>query len=391
MKIIADENITFAEEAFSLVGNVTLLPGNQISRECILNADALIVRSVTRVDKKLLENSSVRFVGTATIGTDHIDIDYLNEKGIVFSDAKGCNKYAVAEYILSVLSDICTRRNVSLTDKSMGIIGWGNIGKIVELYASLLGMKTIVNDPPLEEGDRESNRVTERQSDKERNDECISFHSLEEALGCDFVTFHCPLNKSGRFKSYHLLNENNIDLLKSGCFLINAARGAVISSVALKQRLLKQKDVFFYADVWENEPYIDKELLDVAEIGTAHIAGYTLEGKINGTKIIYEKLCDFTGKAATWQPFLPEVKDSVINLSGINSLQEAVIRICGKAGSLRQDDSLLRNSFNRGVNSSECFTGLRKNYLHRREFNSYSVNNVNPDLIEVLREFRIIL
>jgi len=391
MKIIADENITFAEEAFSLVGNVTLLPGNQISRECIFDADALIVRSVTRVDKKLLENSSVRFVGTATIGTDHIDIDYLNEKGIVFSDAKGCNKYAVAEYILSVLSDICTRRNVSLTGKSIGIIGWGNIGKIVELYASLLGMKTVVNDPPLEESDKESDRVTKRQSDKVRDGEGISFRSLEEALGCDFVTFHCPLNKSGRFKSYHLLNENNIDLLKSGCFLINAARGSVISSMALKQRLLKRKDVFFYADVWENEPYIDKELLDVAEIGTAHIAGYTLEGKINGTKIIYDKLCDFTGKAGTWQPFLAKVEDSVINLSGINSLQAAVIRICGKAGSLRQDDSLLRNSFNRGVNSSECFTGLRKNYLHRREFNSYYVNNVNPDLIEVLRKFRILL
>ncbi|MFN3693868.1 MAG: 4-phosphoerythronate dehydrogenase [Ignavibacterium sp.] len=225
MKIIVDENIAFAKEAFSLFGDVVLLPGREITNETLKNADVLIIRSVTDVNEKLLSNTSVKFVGTATIGTDHIDLDYLKSMDITFADAKGCNAYAVAEYFLTALLKVCSDEDISLQNKSIGVIGVGNVGSKVAGFSELLGLKVLKNDPPLQ---------------RENPDE--NFYSLDEVLQCDIITLHVPLTLEGEDKTYHLLNAENFEVLKDGSILINTSRGAVIDNQALR-KVINQKNL----------------------------------------------------------------------------------------------------------------------------------------------------
>lgn len=377
MKIVIDENITYGKEAFENLGEVTLLPGREITNALLVDKDALFVRSVTNVNKELLQNTNIKFVGTATIGTDHIDEDYLSENNIGFCFAPGCNSYAVTEYVFSAITYIANKYKQNVESKSIGIVGYGNIGTKVAAVAEAIGMKVVLNDPPLQ-----------------RKGHSESFFSLEEALGCDIVTLHVPLNPEGIDKTHHLLNEKNISLVKEGAILINASRGPVINNEDLKRRLIKNKDLFVVLDVWENEPDYDKKLNKLVEIGTAHIAGYSFEGKVNGTTMVYDQFCDYKNLKSLWTPDLPQVNDNVITIQKEQEKLEALVNIFDKTYLIKKDDLKMREAENLSrekKTNHTYFDSLRKNYRFRRELNNYFVKleSENKDLQKTLKSLRL--
>lgn len=375
MKIIVDENIPFGREAFENFGEVELHNGREINPSICKNADALIVRSITKVNEELLKNTSMKFVGTATIGTDHIDQEYLNKSNIAFSSAAGCNSYSVAEYVFSALTYVANKYSLNLSKQSIGVVGYGNIGKKVVAIAEVLGMQVVVNDPPLQ-------RTT-----NERD-----FSTLEEALKCDIVTCHVPLNKSGIDKTIHLLSEENINLIKENGILINSSRGPVVSNEALKKILEEGKKIFTVLDVWETEPNYDSDLLKLVNIGTPHIAGYSYEGKVNGTVLIYNALAKHLGVKVNWKPKLKEVVNNRVECNGIESAEELLQKIFNKSYNVIEDDILLREGLSL-LNDErlEHFDKLRKNYKIRRELNNFkvSLNSETKKIRSLLSVLRI--
>lgn len=360
MKIIVDENIEFGQEAFEQFGEVILSHGRKITNEMLKDAFALIVRSITSVNEELLKGTNVKFVGTATIGTDHLDIEYLDLAKIKYSSAPGCNSFAVTEYVLTALSKISYEQNFNLEDKSLGVIGYGNIGKKITRFAKAIGMKVVVNDPPLK-----------------REGYDFNFSDLEEALNCEIITLHVPLNKSGIDKTFHLLDEEKINKLRPGTILINTSRGAVVDNIALLNRLKNKNDITVVLDVWENEPSINQELLQNVFLGTQHIAGYSYEGKVNGTVMIYESLCEFLNEEKLWQPKLKQVDDNKISLAK-EEAENLLYSITNKIYPIQQDSQTLKSYAE--LNTAELakqFDLLRKNYKLRREFNNYFIQTDN--------------
>ncbi len=264
MKIVADKNIPFLEGVFEPYGfEVVYLEGKEISRTDVMDADALIIRTRTRCDAELLEGTKVKVIATATIGTDHIDFDYCNSHQIEICNARGCNAGGVLQYVFSALYGAASRKGLRLDDCTMGIIGVGNVGRRVEHLAEYLGFKVLKCDPP-------------RAAAEHRDDFC----SLEELLaGSDVVTMHTPLNESTR----GMANEAFFERVKPGAIFINASRGEVVVDEALKRAVPKLGAVII--DTWNNEPHVDKELMDMVDIATPHIAGYSLQGKQNGTAL----------------------------------------------------------------------------------------------------------
>ncbi|MGE5430809.1 MAG: 4-phosphoerythronate dehydrogenase [Syntrophomonadaceae bacterium] len=373
-RIVIDENISFAEEAFSSLGEVRLLHGRKIDRSALKDADALVIRSITNADEDLLKGTPVKFVGTATIGTDHVDEDYLREKEIAFSSAKGCNADAVAEYVFTAILTIAKEKGIVLKGKTLGVIGVGNIGSRAARFGKSLGMEVLLNDPPLK-----------------RQTKSSEFISLEEALKCDIVTFHVPLNMEGEDRTYHLLNEENLKLIKKGAIVINASRGQVIDNRAFPEFLNYRPDVSAVLDVWENEPSINSKLLEKVSIASPHIAGYSLEGKVNGTIMIRDAFCSFLKCSSSYKPVLPEVEESVIEADGNASMETILFNVFTKVYNIKEDDRLMRRipellPEEKGF----YFDELRKHYRLRREFSNYSVklNPFNKALAEVLKTFR---
>lgn len=375
MKLVIDENISFAEEAFGNFGDIILLNGRKIDNKILKDADALIVRSITNVDEALLKNTGVKFVGTATIGTDHIDLDYLNQKNIVFTSAAGCNSYAVTEYVFTAVSSIIHNKRIEKGNFTLGIVGFGNIGSKVARYAESMGIETCISDPPLE-----------------RKGIPQKFQPLKKVLESDIITFHVPLNMDGEDRTYHLLDEANLQLLNPGTILINSSRGPVVDNKALLKRLQKENDLYAVLDVWENEPDFIPDLLENIIYGTPHIAGYSLEGKVNGTKIVYDALCKFFGLESGWSPTLPSVEKNIIDLDESKSKLEILYSIFENVYSINEDDLLLRNSLNMAAEQKkEYFDKLRKNYKYRRELNNYKLRFLDSrtDEHDWLKEFRL--
>ena len=373
MKLVVDENITFAEEAFSQFGDVLLISGRQITNDILQNTDALIVRSITNIDENLLQNTNVNFVGTATIGTDHIDTIYLNENNIVFADAKGCNADSVAEYVFTALLKIAADNKLTLKNKSIGIIGVGNVGSRVLKYAEALGLKVYKNDPP-----------------KQRAGEGNNYVSLEEAMQADIITLHVPLNKTGIDKTFHLLDEKKLNEIRNNTIIINSSRGAVIDNKALLN-IVDNKCFKVILDVWEDEPLINNDLLQKVLIGSAHISGYSLEGKVNGTKMIYDALCRFTNQPNDWEPKLPTIENNIIDVSSAKNLEEKLHLTFKQIYDIEKDDSEMREMIEMDNNSKGAhFDNLRKEYHLRREFNNYTViiRREDKKLGEILHELR---
>lgn len=356
MKLIVDENIAFAQEAFSRFGNVKLVNGRSISVETVKDADALIVRSITRVDEELLAASKIKFVGTATIGTDHIDLDYLNKRAITFVDAKGCNADSVAEYVFTALLKVASEKNITLRNKTVGVVGIGNIGSRIVQIAESLGMKVLKNDPPLERASIGKNYVT-----------------LDEILKADIITLHVPLNYEGIDKTYHLLNESNLNLIKENSIIINTSRGPVVDNAALLEET-KKKNFLLIFDVWEDEPRINLSLLAETKVSTAHIAGYSFEGKVNGTKMIYNALCNHLKIKPNWIPNLPVIEKTELALPRGKSDEEKLYRLFSSIYEIEKDDNKLRKvSTHKPGEQAAYFDFLRKTYPIRREFSNFTV------------------
>lgn len=373
MKLVVDENIAFAEEAFSQFGDVLLIGGRQITNEILRNADALIIRSITNVDEKLLQNTNIKFAGTATIGTDHIDTNYLNKNNIAFADAKGCNADSVTEYVFTALLKIAVDNNLTLKNRSIGIIGVGNIGSRVVKYAEVLGLKVYKNDPP-----------------KQRAGEGSNYVSLEEALQADIITLHVPLNKTGIDKTFHLLDEKKLNKIKNNTIIINSSRGEVVDNKALLD-IIDKKHFKVILDAWEGEPLINTELLQKVLIGSAHVAGYSLEGKVNGTKMIYDAICKFTNQLNDWEPKLSTVENNIIDMSSAKNLGEKLHIIFKQIYNIEKDDSEMRKMIEMDKSlRSAYFDKLRKEYPLRREFTNYTVliEANDKQLKDILEAFR---
>ncbi|HRN26010.1 MAG TPA: 4-phosphoerythronate dehydrogenase [Ignavibacteriaceae bacterium] len=373
LKIVVDENIAFAKTAFNQFGDVTLLSGRKITNAILKSVDVLIVRSITNVNEDLLEDTKVRFVGTATIGTDHIDLDYLKKNNIAFADAKGCNAYSVAEYIVAVILNLSVRFDFKLSDKSIGIVGVGNVGSKVAAFAQALGMKALLNDPPLQ-----------RSGDK-RN-----FVSLDEIFSADIITLHTPLNLTGIDKTFHLFDKENINKIKDGAILINSSRGAVINNIELLN-LIDKKNLKVVLDVWENEPNVNVGLLQKVMIATPHIAGYSYEGKVNGTKMIYNSLCDYLGEEKHFSFDLKNPPDQLKQFDVTQKLEASLNSLISSIYNIKDDVARMRKTIT--MNESERileFDLQRKNYPNRREFNNYKIKseNLSEEIKNILKILR---
>ena len=371
MKIIADENIIYVNEAFSGLGEVLLYGGRGITNKILRDADVLLIRSITEVNAELLEGTNVKFVGTATIGTDHVDTAYLSEKNIQFVDARGCNSDAVAEYVFTALLKISNEQNFELKGKSIGVVGVGNIGSRIVRLAKVLGMKTFQNDPPLR-----------RKTGEER------FLDLKELMDVDIITFHVPLNMDGEDRTYHLFDYEKINSLKEGAIIINASRGPVIQNGSLEDLICKKKFTAVL-DVWENEPGININLLQKIKYGTPHIAGYSYEGKINGTVILYNALCGFLNKKIEWIPKIPPAENSQIKINGNSAPEKELFKAVDHVYNINSDDKNIRGIL-KADNPGQYFDNLRKVYNLRREFPNYDVdiNPYNEGMASLYRSFR---
>ena len=355
MKIVADKNIPFVEQCFSSIGQVEVVGGREITPGAVADADVLLVRSVTRVGTELLAGSKVRFVATATIGFDHIDIEYLSRNNIGFASAPGSNANSAAEYVIAGLLEIGQRYGLDLEDKSIGIIGVGNVGSRVAKKCEALGMHVYLNDPPLQ-----------RQTGEAK------YLPIEELFDCDFITLHTPLTFEGLDKTYHLADGRFFRSLKEGCAFFNASRGGVVDSGALKTVIRSGRLKAVVLDVWENEPNIDTELLKMVDIGTPHIAGYALDGKVAGMIMIYKAACKYFGFSAKFgiEDFLPKPVVCELKIdSNKGAEQEALFGAVQKIYRIDQDDARLRRILEKPMEKrGEFFDGLRKNYPVRREF-----------------------
>ena len=360
MKIIADANIPFVLECFSSIGDVEAVGGREIKRDVVADADVLLVRSITPVFADLLTGSKVRFVATATIGFDHIDVDFLRRNCIGFASAPGSNANSAAEYVVAALLEIGHRHKISLEGKSIGVIGVGNVGSRVAQKCRALGMEVLLNDPPLY-----------RQTDDAK------YLPIQELFDCDFITFHTPLTFEGIDKTFHLADEDFFNALKTGCVFVNASRGSVVDGAALKSAIQAGRLRAVALDVWENEPNIETELLEMVDIGTPHIAGYSLDGKIAGMIMIYKSACEFFGIEPEFdiEDFLPEPDVKVIELNpNPGNQQDALLEIVRKVYSIDRDDMRLRQVLHEPAGKKgKLFDNLRKNYPVRREFQNTEV------------------
>jgi erythronate-4-phosphate dehydrogenase len=366
--VIADEKIPFLRGVLEPYAEVIYLPGNKIDRQSVINADALLIRTRTRCDKSLLEGTSVQFIATATIGFDHIDTEYCNQHKIAWFNAPGCNSSSVQQYITAVLMELSREQHIRLEDKTIGIVGVGNVGSKVKKIAELLGMKVKINDPP-----------------RARKEEEQGFVTLDEILQtCDFITLHVPLIKTGIDKTFHLVNKELFSKMKAGAWLFNTSRGEVVETGALRSALNSGRLAGTVLDVWENEPAIDLELLCKAFISTPDIAGYSTDGKANGTSQVVRLLAAHFGLPLTEffplnlpEPLFPEIKIDNAGLSSSQVIEQCVLHTYP----IMSDHILIQDH-------PETFEQQRGQYPVRREFQAYTVKLSKADrgTIDILKK-----
>ncbi len=369
MHIVADENIPLLDEFFADFGTIRRLPGRAITAQDMRDADLLLVRSVTRVDRALLEGSRVRFVGTCTIGTDHLALDYFAEAGIAWSSAPGCNARGVVDYVLSSVLTLAEREGVDPAARIYGVVGVGQVGaRLVNLLRGL-GWQVRVCDPPRQAA------------------EGGDFVSLERIIDeCDVISLHTPLDASTR----HLFDAARLAALKPGSWLINASRGAVVDNAALRALLPERDDLKAVLDVWEGEPQADVELAALCQLATPHIAGYSLDGKLRGTAQIYQACCRVLGvpERVRLDDLLPAPWLSEVTLDGSADPAWALASLCRAVYDPRRDDADFRRSLVGDADARRAaFDRLRKHYPMRREIDGLRVRIQGdaPQLVELVR------
>ena len=357
MKIVIDDKIPYIRGAFENVAEVVYLPGSKTTPEIVKDADAIVTRTRTICNEKLLVGSSVKFIATATIGYDHIDTAYCDSVGIKWTNAPGCNSKSVEQYIASTLMVSAERKNLQLKDLCIGIVGVGNVGSKVAKVCNLLGMKVLLNDPPCERAEGSEGFVSLKQV-------------TEEA---DIITLHVPLNMKGEDATFHLGNEAFLSSLKLNPILINSCRGEVIETNAVKAALKTGQISSFVCDCWEHEPDIDLELLAMTELATPHIAGYSKDGKAKGTMMSVHAISEFFGLGLNnWQPLCVELPSNpIIEIDGSGlSEQQIISKAILHTYDIRNDDRDFRNN-------TAQFEQLRGDYPTRREFPAFTVKSTN--------------
>ena len=348
MKIIVDNKIPYIKEAVEKIADkVIYVPGKDFTPELVRDADALIIRTRTHCNRELLEGSQVKFIATATIGFDHIDTAFCKQSGIEWTNAPGCNSASVAQYIQSALLIAQSCRHKKLSDLTIGIVGVGNVGSKVAKVAQDFGMRVLLNDLPREE--------------KEKSTSFVSLQKIAEES--DIITFHVPLYKEGKYKTFHLADDTFFRSLKRKPVIINTSRGEVIETDALLKALKDHSILDAIIDVWEHEPEINRELLDKVLIGTPHIAGYSADGKANATKMSLDSICRFFNLEADYKitppaPVTPNIY--------AKTHEDAILQIYNPI----EDSQRLKNQ-------PEQFETLRGDYPLRREEKAYKIL-INP-------------
>ncbi len=356
--IAADQALPFVTAMYSGIGELRLFDHQTLSPSVLREADALLVRSGTTVDAALLRGSKVRFVGTATVGHDHVDIACLERMGIAFASAPGSNANSVSEYVIAALLEVADRKQVRLAGRTVGVVGVGNVGRQVVKKAETLGMRALCNDPPLQRATRDR-----------------TFVPLDDIEDADIVSLHVPLTRSGPDPTFHLFDRVRLSRLKPGCILVNTARGAVVEGEALKDALRTGRIGAAVVDVWEGEPNIDPELLDLVAIGTPHIAGHSIDGKVAAATMIYQALARHFSLPIKWtaQGSIPPPAVAEISSDGGNG-ESSIRDIVRAAYDLRNDDELLRSIRTEpGLDRARYFANLRETYPDRREFPAFTV------------------
>lgn len=356
MNILVDENIPLAQAFFGTLGQVRTAPGRSISPAQLVDVDALIVRSVTTVGQALLQNSAVRFVGTCTIGTDHLDVPYLQDQGIEWSAAPGCNANSVVEYVIVALATC----RPDWQTRQIGIVGCGNVGGLLYRRLRALGVNLKVYDPLLDPK-KLPNSTT-----------------LDDVLQSDIVCLHTPLTHQGSYPTVKMIGAHQLNAMHSDALLLNAGRGDVIDGPALLQHLQTHPEFSVVLDVWPGEPNIDLALMDIAQIATPHIAGYSYDGKVAGTQRIYQALCRFLGAAPrlTTGDLLPSDRPDKLHwdLSSGPDLND----LLQQAYDITADDRAMRwalqQASEKGDSLAAAFDLLRKTYPVRREWPYFTVS-----------------
>lgn len=336
--LILDSTVYASKQIFASFGNITALAGKKIDNNVLLKqkSDFLIIRSRTKVDAALLKNTKVRFIGNTVAGIDHIDLDYLKRQNINLASATGCNANAVAEYVINVLVNLADNYQFKLKDKTLAIIGVGNVGKHLNRKAQALGIKTLLNDPP-----------------RQALENLPTFVDLTTALKADIVSFHTPLTKIGTYPSYHLLNTNNANLINNNAIVINTARGGVIDEIVWQNIPTKANVI----DCWENEPHINQSLKNNAYLATPHIAGHSIDAKLMGSYLAYVGLCNFVGikpNKALKTIAKPQLKN--INTNNLKTLLNGIY-------DFKKDSAYLDNP--------KVFEHYRSHYPPRYEWQHY--------------------
>jgi len=353
IRIVADDKIPFLQGILEPYAEIQYVPGKSIDREIVEHADAILIRTRTRCDEKLLQGTPVRFIATATIGHDHIDTSFCEKTGINWVNAPGCNASSVLQYMASALFNMAEAYAFRLKGLTLGIIGAGHVGSMVERFGGLLGMKVLVNDPP-----------------RERVEGPGHFVPLGKVLNeSDIITLHVPLTESGPDKTLQLIGKDTADRIKPGAWLINTSRGEVVYSSFLKEALKEKRLTGAVLDVWENEPFIDPELLPSTFIATPHIAGYSLDGKAMGTAMVVRALSQhYDLPLFNWYPEeMTEPVNPLIRVDTRDKTSEEIIRNAAfQTYRIREDDTRFRND-------PSGFEQQRENYPARREFHAYKV------------------
>lgn len=366
MKVIADDKIPFLKGVLESEGiEVTYLAGAKTTADDVAAADALITRTRTKCNEALLENSAVKFIATATIGFDHIDTDYVEKKGIHWTNAPGCNSSSVAQYLTSLLLNLAVKHNFSLAGKVLGVVGVGYVGKKVAAVGKALGMEVLLNDPPRARAEGSENFVD------------LSVIAAQ----ADIITIHVPLEFEGIDKTFHLADRDFLAQLNNQQFLINASRGEVVDNIALREALKAGNLAGAVLDVWENEPEIDLELLKLLDYATPHIAGYSTDGKANGTSMSVNALAKFFNLSERLQKWYPETvpvpEKTVIECPANGSLEEKLLYVVNQSYNIADDTNRLRNT-------PQEFEKLRGNYPLRREFGIFTIVNADKLCAEIL-------
>ncbi|MBB1477110.1 4-phosphoerythronate dehydrogenase [Shewanella sp. SG41-3] len=375
MKIIADENMPYVDALFGYLGKIEYVNGRTLTPKQVEDADVLLVRSVTKVNAALINNAhKLKFVGSATIGTDHVDLEYLSTRNIYFTNAPGCNATAVGEYAFIAMLELAQRFGESLAGKVVGIVGAGNTGTAAAKCMQAYGLKVLLCDP-----------IKALQGDTR---EFVSLDTIIEQA--DIISLHVPITKEGEHKTWYLFDEARLNKLKPNTWLLNCCRGEVIDNRALIKFKQQRDDVKLVLDVWEGEPNPMAELVALAEFATPHIAGYSLEGKARGTFMLYQKWCellDFPVKKSL-ESLLPAFQFNQIVSQG-DLTEGQLLKLSRLVYDLRDDDFNFRGCFS----TATGFDLMRKNHTYRREYSAISLTqsvdylsagSINPSMLNAL-------